>query len=450
MQWHSNDESNSGTNDEAHGTAMTFGGWLRIVWAQRAIVFVTMLGVLTGALLLGLTLPYTYSAKARVSIDMAFDPTIGEKIDARMFPAVVWTQYNLVKDPTVMINAAKLLGYLPQQDPDPRDREAIAARNTVIRLLDRTVFVANAPDSNILDITTYAGTRSDARRMAEAFRVAYIDLAVDLQRKSSIGALKVMRERLTKLLADRTAASSARAAFERQHGVVLAEDGSDDFGDQIKQIAETNEDLIAKFSQRRVVVQSNAAAIARLDGAIAMAQSRFGPNNPQVQSLVAQRSAMAASGASVGNAAPAAVALPGQSVARQMSAQVERLLASRGVLAEGRLLVLQEYSLDDIIRGLAGRTVMIAQKARTPSGGVRAVGKATEEIKPVSPNLPLIIGIALVLGLILGCQMALIVEFLNRRVRAPGDLTACGANVIGMVSQNRVPETKATELAEAA
>ena len=427
---------------------MNVARWLRIIWAQRLVVLVTIAGALTGALLLGLSLPKTYSAKARVTIDMSFDPTIGEKIDARMFPAVVWTQANLVKDPTVIINAAKILGYLPKEEPDPRDRDAIAARNTVIRLLDRSVVVEIVRESNILELTTFAGSRNDARLMADAFRKAYIELAVDLQRKSSVGALKVMQERLSTLLAERTTASSQRAAFEKRHGVVLAEDGSDDFGNQIKNIAASNEELLGKFDSRRAVAQqSSMAALARIDAAIAMAQTRLGPNNPQLQALVAQRSALRAGTVS----APPKFAVPAQSVARQLGAQVERVLASRGVLAEGRLLVLREYSLDEIIRGLASRTVTTAQKARTPSGGVRAVGEATEVIHPVSPNLPLIIGVALALGLVIGCQLAIIVELLNLRVRALDDLAGCGPQILGAISPNfAAVDDAAKELALAA
>jgi hypothetical protein len=426
---------------------MIAGSWLRIIWARRAIVVVTLLGVMAGALLLGMSLPKTYAAKARVTIDMAFDPTIGEKIDARMFPAVVWTQSNLVKDPTVMINAAKILGYLPQQDPDPRDKNGIAARNTVIRLLDRSVYVDLIPDSNILDITAFAGSTADAQKMADALRVAYINLAIDLQRKSSIGALKVMRERLSTLMADRTTASAERAAFERKHSVVLAEDGSDDFGDQIKTIAATNEDLLERQGQRKgALTQGNPAATARLDAAIALAQTQYGPNNPQVQALIAQRAAVGAATISV----PASTPLPSRTVSSLMSARVEQVLANRGVLAEGRMLVIREYSLDDIIRGLAGRIVTTAQKARSPSGGVRAVGKATEVIDAVTPNLPLIIIVALVLGLLIGCQIAMIVEFLNRRIRAPEDLAECGPTILGVVGTGYLTEPPVAALASAA
>ncbi|EGD59995.1 chain length determinant protein [Novosphingobium nitrogenifigens DSM 19370] len=401
--------------------------WLLVIRAQRAIVLVTMLGVLAGAVAMLSTQSKTYLARARVVIDLSVDPVTGARIDPRMFSSVVWTQVNLIKDPAVLIEAAKRLQYLPAEDPNPRDAAAAKLRNQMIRVIDRTVFVDADPDSNsnLMDIVGYGSSPDEAAKIASTVRDAYIDLSVRMHREDAERALVVMRSQLDHLLQERMEAAAERTAFEKRYNVVLADDGADEFNDLLRKVARMDDRSLARMNQSRAGAQPQGQSVqlARIDAQIAMAQTVYGPNNPVVQSLVQQRNALQQQPA---NTQPS-LAMPVATSTSVMTMQVEKLLAQRGVLSEGRMLVLREFSLDDVIHGLATRMVTTAQQVNSATGSVSKSGAAVVFPDPVGPKVGLVLAVATVLGLVLGCQVALIYEFLNRRVRGPGDLAQCEA-----------------------
>jgi uncharacterized protein involved in exopolysaccharide biosynthesis len=76
------------------------------------------------------------------------------------------------------------------------------------------------------------------------------------------------------------------------------------------------------------------------------------------------------------------------------------------------------------------------QQAQSTESGIRVMASAVNPRDPEFPNIPLIIGGALAVGLALGIMTALIIELLNRRVRGAEDLANSGLPVVGVMGHS--------------
>ncbi|QGP78196.1 chain length determinant protein [Sphingobium sp. CAP-1] len=411
---------------------MSIQQWLLILWARRLVILLTLAGVAAGGIVAGSRLPKTYVGKARIMIELATDPITGGKIEPRAFEGAVATQTALIQDLSVISRAAQFAGYAPMTEA--RTEAELRARESAARALGRGVVATNVPNSNLIDIAGYSGSYQEARKLAEAVRRAYIELSIQQQRSSAIRALVIMQQQMRIFLQQRTVASERRTAFERLHDVVLRDDGEDSDTETMAKIAKANTDDLQKMARRKAAAvdqSGNILALSRIDAALSAAQASLGPNHPQVQALMARRAVLAAN-----VQAPAVAQNAAISVQSMMSQKVEQMLANRGVLAEGRMLLTEEYASDNLIRALAARIVTTAQQANVVNSGVTAVGAPNGPVEPIAPNFPVICIVSAILGLILGVQIAIVVELLNRRVRGIEDLARMGIPILSALHQD--------------
>lgn len=425
---------------------MSIQQWLKILWARRLILLLTLAGVVAGALAGASQLSRTYMGKARIMVELATDPITGAKIEPRAFESIVATQSALIQDLSVIARAAQFMHYLPPEAP--KSDAELRAQQRLARALAPGIVVTNVPNSNLIDVAAYGGSYQEARKLAEAVRRAYIEMSIRQQRGSAIRALSIMQDQMRTFLRQRTIASERRTVFERQHGVVLSDDGQDSNAETMTQIANANTGELQKMARRQTAaagVSRNMLALSRLDAALSAAQASLGPNHPQVQALIAQRAALAAN-----VQAPVQAQNATLTVESMMSHKVEQILADRGVLAQGRMLLTDEFAYDTLMRGLAARIVTTAQQANVVNSGVTAVGAPSGPVRPVSPNF-IVIGVAAAMvGLILGIQLAIIVELLNRRVRSVDDLAQFGVPTLSGRHQDDVKGVGAAALSAAA
>ena len=64
---------------------MSLTQWLRILWARRLLVLLTLAGVLAGAAVIAWQRPYVYAGKTRIVIDLSKDPITGAGCRAAIF-----------------------------------------------------------------------------------------------------------------------------------------------------------------------------------------------------------------------------------------------------------------------------------------------------------------------------------------------------------------------------
>jgi uncharacterized protein involved in exopolysaccharide biosynthesis len=237
------------------------------------------------------------------------------------------------------------------------------------------------------------------------------------------------------------AAEAAKTAFERENGVVLDSDKFDIESARLRALAT---ELPARLDENPTPTQTvspASAQLAEVDAQIAQTSQLLGPNHPDLLALRAKREALAAV-----VAADKATVPPTRVAANPATARIQAL--DRAVQEQKSLVIAQRDKLGTLARmqadvdlrrdqynKTAARAADLRREAGVADAGLTALGAATTPQSPAFPNKPLIYFGSVGLGLAMGILMALLQEFLNRRVRGIEDLqTALDVPVLAVIS----------------
>lgn len=418
---------------------MGFNQFFRILWARRAILVLTTMSCLIGAVLIAKAIPPRYVATSRVILDIVKpDPVTGTVIASGFARAYVKTQTELIRDYRVAGKVVDALGwtsspvlaaeYARRPPSDTRDfRRWLAQRvidNTDASLIDT---------SNILEIrysTTVPGT---AAKVADAIRQAYVDQALAFKRTDAANNAAWFYQQADRIKAELAAAEKRKGDFERANGIVLQDNNVDTETARLTALASSAAAPAAAAPAAAAAVSPAAAQLAQANAAVATAQRVLGPNNPDLQALIKQRDAIAAAAATK-VAAPRAAT--GPSIASLYNAQQAKVLAQRGKVAEAQQLATDVTVLRDQYVKTLGRAGELQQQGEATDSGLTMLGNAVAPQSPAFPKWPLIIFGSLGLGFALGLLITLFVELLGRRVRGVEDLRLPDIPVLGVMARS--------------
>jgi uncharacterized protein involved in exopolysaccharide biosynthesis len=416
---------------------------LRILWARRAILLVSLISALIAALLIVRLMPTRYEAESRVMLDLIKpDPVSGLGMSAGQVRGYVKTQTELIRDYRVAGNVVDALGwtkspiyaaaYARRAKTDNRDFRRFVAdtvsANTDVRLIEA---------SNILEITYTSSTPTSARVIADALRQAYIDQTLSFRQQSAAKTAEWFGRQAAKLRAELTLAEKRKTDFERANGVLLVDDQTDAQEARLKALAATPPMAAMPSAPTMAASAPSAAALAQLDAQIAVASRTLGPNHPDLIALQRQRGALAQSvstelaaarsGSRGGSSGPSQEAL--------YASQRSKVLAQRGLVDEAQQLAVDVKLLRDQYDRTATRWAEQQQQAQSTETGITVLGSAVAPSRPSFPNVPLILIGGAGLGLALGVLAALLVELLSRKVRGADDLRIGDIPLIGVMAR---------------
>jgi uncharacterized protein involved in exopolysaccharide biosynthesis len=390
----------------------------RILWAWRVLILSTTLCCLLGGFAVILTVPPRWQADAHVFLNLLKpDPVTGQLIGADP-RAYVATQIELIADYSVVGQAVDKLGWLSEPDlilqyqnrskNDTRDFRHWLAQI----IIDRTK--ANVLDeSNILHIS-YTGSSPDgAKAVADALMQSYLDTSLAFKRADANKNADWFGLQAKKAKDSLEAAEAAETTFERENGVVLTQDEKTDL-DSARLAA-----MVMQGTASGAMGGSSAdAQLAQTNVDIKNAAATLGANHPELQNLRVKQAALAALVANehaVGGAAKA----PGSS---SMDAQKALIISERDKLTKLKNLQTEVDIQRDLYNKTAQKEADFRQQAAVTDAGLTLLGNATVPQSPTFPNKTLIVGGCFALGFVLGALLALLMEFLNRRVRGAEDL----------------------------
>lgn len=415
---------------------MTIKQFFAILWARRAFLFVTAGGALISALVVAFLLPTRYEATSRVMLNFIKpDPVTGEVISSNFARTYSKTQTELIRDYRVAGLVVDRLGLAG----DPRLQAQFAAlpperRGDFRRWLAGRIIAQTHADlvagTNILEISYRSTNAEIARVVADALRDAYADISQAMRREEALRNAHWFERQAAEIRLKLTQAEAAKAAFEREHDIVLQEDNVDI--DSVRLAALAGAGAPAPELQTAAVPAPSAASaqLAQIDAAIAQAAQRLGPSHPQMQALREQRrlaaaqlaqemAAARAASAAASRAASAGTAL----VQREVALQRRKVIGQREQVAQLRKLKdevdLQRARLAKINERIGD----LRQEAEASQTGLTPLGNAVAPASPYFPNRPLILLGSVGLGLALGGLAGLFFELLGRRVRSELDVT---------------------------
>ncbi len=435
---------------------------IRILVARRLLLALAVLLALTVGVGVGSLLPPRYPATARVLMDnFKPDPVTGTVLNASGIKMFIRTQLELIKDYRVAGEAVDRLGLTSNANLLATWQAETGGYGDFRRwLADRivnNVQVTQIENSNIMEITYEAGVPEVARRTVNALRDAYIENSLKFRTDSAGRTAEWYREQATRALRALEAAEALKTKFEQENGIVMTANGE---AETVKlaslQAALTEARSNAGIQTFEAVRQSTSSSVvdqlkvqlATLNDLIEQSSERLGTQHPTYLAMLARRTQLERQLARE------------QAVAR--SAGAAQLGASRGGLAQleseyeaqrAKVFAMKE-KLDKLgqltgevslrrqqYEQAAKRTGELQLESNVADSGLVVLGDAIVSPDPTFPNWPLILALALGIGLAAGVLTALLVELLNRRVRGAEDLAfAARVPVLAVIADHQQPE----------
>ncbi|MET0335142.1 MAG: chain length determinant protein EpsF [Rhizobacter sp.] len=442
---------------------MTITQLLRVVLARKWFVLASLvLCTAIGAAVTLFFLPKQFTADASMVLDLRPDPVLGAMSPNFYAPAYLATQIEILKSERVATRVVRIL----QLDKSPTAvkqwREATQARIPLERffagLLQNGLIVEPARGTNLITLTFVSPDAAFAAAAANAFAQAYIETSVDLRVEPARQSAGWLDEQTKTLRANLEQAQARLSKFQQEKGIVASDDRIDQETSRLnmlnQQVATAQLERVEANSRQRNTgtdvspdVQQS-AAVQGIKSQLAAAETKLseisivvGTNHPQRIQLEAQIAQLKRQLAvEVGRVSG------GTSVASRSSSQkVEELRAlveeqKRRVLALGsdrdQIMVLQR-DVDTAKRSFETVSQRVGQlnlESRNTQAEVRLLTPAVEPLIPSRPNVPKNLVLSVAIGLLIGFALAVGLEFLDRRIRAPEDMLAVpGVPLLGVL-----------------
>ncbi|HWE99214.1 MAG TPA: hypothetical protein VG248_05405 [Caulobacteraceae bacterium] len=409
---------------------MSINHFLQIFWARRVFIALCTAAALIGAIVVCLSFPAVWQAHGKVLLNFGkADPVTGEVAATRESGNFLTTQISLITERSVMNKAIDTLGWT--SDPtlissfqsrshsDKRDFRSFLADS-----LARNVQVKPVKDSTILDITYNGATPEGSRAVVQAILDAYATASSDLRNEEANKTAQFYEQELAKLKEKLDQSVTAETTYERQNGIVMANEKMDVESARLAALAGSGNPVMLPPAMADSTKQSQ-MELAGIDAQMAAASKIYGPNNPEMLALEKKHSdtvKLVAKDEAAVHAAMSASASGAGQVARELAQQKTKVVADSEKI--GKLQTLQQdvdLRRADYMQAAAKYAVYKTQADQTNANFITVLGVETPQ-SPIFPNWTLVIPAAILLGLAVGLGMTLLLELLNPRVRGAEDI----------------------------
>ncbi|HRD34529.1 MAG TPA: chain length determinant protein EpsF [Rhodocyclaceae bacterium] len=440
-----------------------------LILRARFWVIATIAAVVIGtAAAISLWLPKQYTASTSLVIDSkSSDPLLGAMMTAQVVPGYLATQVDIIGSTRV----AQRVVALTQLDQVPllqeQWREATQGQGSMqvwlAEILRKGLEVRPSRESSVVSISYTGSDPVFVATIANAFAQAYIETTLELKVEPARQYAQWFNERTKGLRDELEAAQRRLSSYEQEHGIIATVGRLDV---ETARLAELSSQLVAVQGQRadsrsrqsqagaadsmQEVMQNPLISGLKADTARAEAQrqqmlGRLGPNHPEIAKIDAELSSLRAR-----------VAVETQRVASSLGT-TSRISAAReneiaAAVEEQKVRVLELKSHRDQIAVLQ-RDVENAQRAydlvtqrlaqtslesQTQQTNVAVLTAATAPLRHSSPKTLMNVVLAVFLGSLLGLGAALLLEFVDQRVRGEVDLAQLGGiPVLGVIPAGR-------------
>lgn len=421
---------------------------LRMQWHIAAAIAV--LSIIAGIVVNVVTVRM-YVAQAVIHIS----PLIGQEVELEE----VVDANNLAAQRTYFKTQLDLLRSRDLRNDVIRRYEALGfsdltVENGGVDVLDRALGVSQRRDSEIIDIWVQDTDPERAARLANLVTTVYREQTLDSRRDSARDAKEWLERQLGEYRERIGEQSRALVEYQRTHD--LADVDQSDTSQKATMSVLTSR--LADVSTQRVLLQTSIddhrrlfaageiEALAKdmgslLMGALTDAYASAATENAEIRARylekMPERIRSDAKLIGIGQELRKEV----ERHLRSEEAQLEMLRAREATLmreleaAKGSLLTRQsnlvEYQrlkldlqrTEELYAALSRRDGELDLVAQTHLSNVRVVDEARPAHAPVTPNIPRNMLIAVVAGVLLGCAVALLVEYLDDTISSPFDVT---------------------------
>jgi chain length determinant protein EpsF len=424
---------------------MNFTLLLSALRARFQVFFLILATTVAAALVASLLLPKTYVAKVSLLVDGKDEQSlnVGQRTPERERAGYMQTQVDIITSPKV---AERVVRELNLAD-DPAAQAKVGAEGfnpygtvpiegwLADHLLKR--LKVDTSSSSVVQLTFAAADPQLAAQVANGFAKSYVNTVLDLRVEPTRQASAWFDEQLKGLRTNVEQAEQRLAAFRQEHGIAAIDERYDVANLQLSELASSLSREPGAGGPPSMAEILNSPALQELRTELQRAEARlremsteFGAAHPAYLRQLSQvESLRAAVAGETRHAVTGVDAAARHNRMRQedLKAQMEKQRAHVLELAQARsqLAVLTHDA------AIAQRTYDATMQrylssdieSRALQTNVSVLDPAVPPAKPARPRVLLNIGIALVVGMLLGLAAVHLLEMFDQRVRLIEDLS---------------------------
>ena len=446
---------------------------LSILRARRWLVLSTLFATLSAALAISFLLPPRYVASVSLVVDAkSTDPVSGALMPVPLLPTYVATQVDVIASHNVALKVVDRLKLANLAEVRAQFVEATGGagslRDWVADQLLRQIDVRPSRESSVININYASADAHSAADLANAFADAYIQASLELKVDPARRQSGWFEQQVSELRKALETSQDKLSAYQREAGILGAE--ADRVDVENARLAELSSQLVA--AQRSMydaqtrqsqmnsaaarekvdelpdvasnpLIQSLKADIGRTEAKLADVGGRYDKNHPQYQSAVAELDSLKAKLAIELKTAKGSITQSAQIARRQVNEieqSLDRQKARTLELSQQRdqlaVLTRDVESARAAYDAAMQRHTHVRLESRLDQTDIAVLNPAIPPLLPVFPRIPLNIALALIVGTMLGCGFAILLEMMNRRVRVRDDLAyAAGIPVLAEIGR---------------
>lgn len=440
--------------------------FLLILLARKKIILTTLL--LTVALALGFSLIQSKTYKATASVLLNYkgvDPLTGLTMPGQLMPGYMATQIDIIGSKNVALRVVDALHLASSPAVVEQFNQATGgqgtARDWLADLLVKKLEIVPSRESSVVEISFKGADPQFAAAVANAFADEYQKLTVQLKNEPAKKASSYFNEQ-TKQLRDNVEAAQARLSkYQQEKGIVTLDNNRidvelqrlNDLSSQLvaaqtaameansRQAAANNEAMSSPDVANNALIQQMRANLAVAEGKFADTSERYGKNHPQYQAAQAElnkvrselNAALDTVSRSVGSNAQV-LRQREDELRRAVADQKSRVLELNRTRDELGVLLKDLDSAQHAFDAASQRFSQTRIESQSEQSDISLLNPAVAPTDPAGPRVLLNTLVSVLVGTILGVGLALLLELLNRPLRAASDVKdMLGIPVLGTV-----------------
>jgi chain length determinant protein EpsF len=422
---------------------------LRARWNVVMLIIVLTVGLAVG---ISLMLPKRYTATAMVVVDQTRpDPVAGTTYTGNPSPAFMATQVDVLKSDRVAFNVVRRLGLA--KDPELRaawQQQDAGEGNFETWLAERvggSLDVKPSRESNVISVSFKDGDAQRAASIANLFVQAYLDVNLELRVDPAKQYSSFFESRAKELRANLEKAQARLSNYQREKGVIVASEGQIDV--ETARLNELSSQLVAV---QAVAAESGSRAqasaeglqevvnnpilgvlrgdLTRAEAKLQELNSRLGENHPQVieakANITSLRNRLSSETKRVAGTVGVSNSINRQreiEIRSQLESQRARVMKLRTAREEGAVLVRDIDAAQRAYDAVMARLNQTSLESQVTQSNSYVLAPAVAPLLPSSPRIVRNFVLALVLGTILAFMVAVLLEYVDRRVRTDDEIT---------------------------
>jgi uncharacterized protein involved in exopolysaccharide biosynthesis len=401
----------------------------RILWARRFLVFSLTLSCLLGGVLVMQISDPRYRSTARVMLEVLKpDRVTGFFVEQKEMDAYVTSQAQIIRDVQVAGRVVEQLGWLDNPDiqaafaaQNPGGDQDLLRVQLARRIIGETT-VELVPETNILEISYRSTTPESARMITDMIRQAYVDASTQNRRESARAGADTLEAQAERTKTELVELEAQKAKLERESGLLLQ--GKNDMDERkLGDLANVAAPKIDASAPARTPAQKR---LAEIDASIAGASRNMGPGHPLMIQLRQQREVLLAQAQrEQALSPPTPEELARQKVAMlngEIMQQMLKVASQRGTMAQLHLLQDQIGLRKEAYDKLTTQMIKLRELSSVGENTVTPLGPTDLPTNPDFPKKGFIAAGTTLFGLAAGVMVALLAEFMGRRVRTRQDM----------------------------